>query len=397
MACSGVVASRSMHDCHGPSSMPFFRSMAQMTTSRQATRLPMSTFSPPLLPDPVVPPKMPCSRAKRHPARRSILEWPQIDRLGNRRDRRAGPRNGPGVRVHIQHADLAPVGQVIRRRVNAHRAPECPQAGFDLGDLRDHVANGLAACQPEPGAPSPHIDGGGHDLGPGQPDGFGDIGPGLQLAVEPDFRAPAPMRPPRHRQDERADYQCLRKRRQERADRRRGRNPDTGRVDGDGRVNALGKRRESPPRAEQGHRPRGHAGQHREGQPPVRPGAVQPPGGRHQASGHAQRARARSGTARPTAPAARPRSRGTPSPVLITIIGWRPLRRARRACRRIRRYVLTLASARPQRASEARSARPGGTTGGRARRRRTRRAWRASRRAGWRGQAACARGRPKAA
>jgi len=37
----------------------------QITTSRQATRFPMSTFSPPLLPDPVVPPKTPCSRATR--------------------------------------------------------------------------------------------------------------------------------------------------------------------------------------------------------------------------------------------------------------------------------------------------------------------------------------------
>ncbi len=44
-----------MQDAHGPSSMPLFRSIAQMTTSRQATRFPMSTFSPPLLPDPVVP------------------------------------------------------------------------------------------------------------------------------------------------------------------------------------------------------------------------------------------------------------------------------------------------------------------------------------------------------
>ena len=64
MASSGVVASRSMHDCHGPSSIPFFRSIAHITTSRQAARFPMSTFSPPLLPDPVVPPKMPCRRAK---------------------------------------------------------------------------------------------------------------------------------------------------------------------------------------------------------------------------------------------------------------------------------------------------------------------------------------------
>ena len=64
MASSGVVASLSMHDSHGPSSMPRFRSIPQMTTSRQATRFPMRTFSPPLLPDPVVPPKMPCRRAK---------------------------------------------------------------------------------------------------------------------------------------------------------------------------------------------------------------------------------------------------------------------------------------------------------------------------------------------
>ena len=65
MACSGVVASRPMHDSHGFSSMPFFRSIAQMTTSRQATRLPMSTLSPPLLPDPVAPPNRPCRRMNR--------------------------------------------------------------------------------------------------------------------------------------------------------------------------------------------------------------------------------------------------------------------------------------------------------------------------------------------
>ena len=63
-ACPGVVAILSMHDAQGPSSMPFFRSIAQRTTSRQAARLPISTLSPPLLPDPVVPPKMPCTRAK---------------------------------------------------------------------------------------------------------------------------------------------------------------------------------------------------------------------------------------------------------------------------------------------------------------------------------------------
>ena len=53
------MASRPMYDSQGLSSMPFLRSMAQMTTSGQATRLPMSTLSPPLLPDPVAPPSKP--------------------------------------------------------------------------------------------------------------------------------------------------------------------------------------------------------------------------------------------------------------------------------------------------------------------------------------------------
>ncbi len=45
-ASAGVVASRSMHDAHGPSSMPRLRSIAQITTSGQAVRLPIRTFRP---------------------------------------------------------------------------------------------------------------------------------------------------------------------------------------------------------------------------------------------------------------------------------------------------------------------------------------------------------------
>ena len=59
---SGVVASRSMHDAHGASSMPCLRSIAQMTTSVQADRLAISTFRPPDLPDPVVPASSACRR-----------------------------------------------------------------------------------------------------------------------------------------------------------------------------------------------------------------------------------------------------------------------------------------------------------------------------------------------
>ena len=78
---------------------------------------------------------------------------------------------------------------------------------------------------------------------------------------------------------------------------------------GDGRVYALDERGESPPRAEYGYRPGGHAGQYREG--PTSAARCRaatwrsPPGHRH-----GQRARARNGTATPTARALRPRSRG---------------------------------------------------------------------------------------
>jgi hypothetical protein len=42
--------------------MPFFRSIAQINTSSQTASVPMSTFSPPLLPDPVVPASRACRR-----------------------------------------------------------------------------------------------------------------------------------------------------------------------------------------------------------------------------------------------------------------------------------------------------------------------------------------------
>ena len=54
-----------MHEAQGPSSMPRLRSMAQITTSAQAARLPMSTLRPPLLPDPDTPPSRACRRSSR--------------------------------------------------------------------------------------------------------------------------------------------------------------------------------------------------------------------------------------------------------------------------------------------------------------------------------------------
>ena len=53
-----------MQAAQGPSSMPRLRSMAQITTSVQAVRLPMRTLRPPLLPEPVAPPKRACRRSR---------------------------------------------------------------------------------------------------------------------------------------------------------------------------------------------------------------------------------------------------------------------------------------------------------------------------------------------
>src|SRR5208337_1999380 len=85
---------------------------------------------------------------------------------------RAGPSDGVGVGVEVQDAQLAPVGQVIGGGVDADRAAERAQARLDSRYLRDHVADGLAAGQPEAGSPAPHVHGSGHDLRSAQAHGL---------------------------------------------------------------------------------------------------------------------------------------------------------------------------------------------------------------------------------
>ena len=144
------------------------------------------------------------------------------------------------MRVHVQNAGSRTCWP--DHPASGKRAPECPQPGLNRGNLRGDFAYGLAACQPEPRAPAPHVHRGGHDFRPGQPDGPGDIGPGLQLALDTDPRAPAPVCPPRHRPDRRADGQGLRERRSERAQRGCVGNPRAGRKRGGGRMQALDQR-----------------------------------------------------------------------------------------------------------------------------------------------------------
>ena len=127
-ASAGVVASRAMHEAQGPSSMPRLRSTAQITTSAQAVRLPIRTFSPPDLPDPVAPPNRPCRRRNSTLAGVASSNGPRSIGWVIDVDGRAGPGDRVGVRVGVQHPQLEPVRQVIRGRVDADGAAEDARA-----------------------------------------------------------------------------------------------------------------------------------------------------------------------------------------------------------------------------------------------------------------------------
>ena len=66
------------------------------------------------------------------------------------------------------------------------------------GSLAIDVGDGLAAGQPEPGPPAPHVHHGGHDPRAGQADRGSDLGPGGELALDADLGAAPSVRPPGH-------------------------------------------------------------------------------------------------------------------------------------------------------------------------------------------------------
>ena len=109
VACSGVKASRWIHDAHGPSSIPPFRSTAQITTSRHAARYARMTLTMPDFPAPVVPPISACRRRKR-----TRTGWPSSDTpisAGRVMDSAgySGPGDGRGVRVFLDDPQREPV------------------------------------------------------------------------------------------------------------------------------------------------------------------------------------------------------------------------------------------------------------------------------------------------
>jgi hypothetical protein len=143
---------------------------------------------------------------------------------------------------------------------------------------------------------------------PDQLNCLGDIGPGVQLALDSDFaRSPrcahhytgkiTALITPTCRSGSRT------------ADRSGGRKPHLGRMYGDGRVKALGERKESPPVADCRDRRVGHADQDGDQRPPVRscrsshPAAATKPAATPRGANSEQ-------SATPSARAARSRSRG---------------------------------------------------------------------------------------
>jgi hypothetical protein len=93
--------------------------------------------------------------AQQEASRGGILERAQIDRLDDRQCGRPGPRDGLGVRVDLQHAQLEPVREVVWRRVRRGSAPHSTKSRLDGGEPGHDVRDGLAPCQPEARMPSP--------------------------------------------------------------------------------------------------------------------------------------------------------------------------------------------------------------------------------------------------
>ena len=148
-----------------------------------------------------------------------ILEWAELDRFGYRPGGRTRPWNRVRVRVGVEYPQLEAVRQVVGVGYTRTESAECAEAGFDRGNPRGHIGDGLASCEAEPRAPSPYIYSGGHDLGADEADRSRDVRPCRELAFYANLRAPASVRPPWHRENHRADSQDSRKRWRERSQR----------------------------------------------------------------------------------------------------------------------------------------------------------------------------------
>ena len=101
-----------------------------------------------------------------------------------------------GVRIDVEDAELAAVGEIVGGWVDADRAAVGAERGLDRGNLRDDVVNGLAARQSQACVPSPDVHDRGHDLRSGQADRVRDVRPGFELALNADLRAAPAADPP---------------------------------------------------------------------------------------------------------------------------------------------------------------------------------------------------------
>ena len=127
-ASSGVVASRSMHD--GPRAQ--FHALLEVDGPDDHVaaggQVAHEHVEPAALADAGRAAEQAVPAQEQHPARGGVLERAEVDGLGDRGDRRAGPGDRVGVRVHVEYPQLEPVGQVVGGRVDADRAPEGAEA-----------------------------------------------------------------------------------------------------------------------------------------------------------------------------------------------------------------------------------------------------------------------------
>jgi hypothetical protein len=163
------------------------------------------------------------------------------------------------------------------------------QCGLDGGDVGDDVGDGLTGPELDAGAPAPGVHDGRHDPRSGEADGFGDVGPGVDDAVDFDAGAAAPVGPPRDGERNRCQSEDCGQRRAARTVRSGGGQPGTGgRRDGRG-VDAFLHPVDAPRQAaDSGGEGRGR-GQERDPRPSAGFGVVEQEPGESEADRQGQR------------------------------------------------------------------------------------------------------------
>lgn len=140
------------------------------------------------------------------PAGTGVFAWAEVHWLSDRPRGWAGPRDDRRVRFGVEDTQFAPVGLVVSC-ADADGAAVGAERGFDRGYAAGQVGNSLSVRQLDVRPPSPLVNSGGLDLGPGKADRPSDIGPGGECALHVSPGTTSAVRPPGNWEDERAEEQ----------------------------------------------------------------------------------------------------------------------------------------------------------------------------------------------